>query len=420
MQEWSGAISHSRMLQLNEQLVLDHVRERGRISRTEIATELGLSGATVSRAVRRLADAGLVLEEPGASTRGRRRTDVTFNERSGCVIGIDLGGTKCHGVLADLAGGVLREQVWSTDAFGDPFATLLEALRQLGSSEARGSSPLAAVAIGVPAIIDQADGVAVSGPNVHWHGFPIVAEVRSRLDVPFLIDNDVNLAALGHAWKGDARGVSDFAVVNLGTGIGAAIVADGRLLRGHGSSAGEVGYLVLDRKRLRASRDGDLGVFETEASGPALARIATSALEASDRPSVLRDGGAGPTPAEVFAAAASGDRIARHVVATMVDYVAMALVAIGAVADPEVVILDGAVGRALAASATRIQELVDRHLPTPPRVIVSTLSEGATALGAVAAALDLSRGASFQTGHPWRRRALGGRPGTSPEPRNAA
>jgi glucokinase len=224
-----------------------------------------------------------------------------------------------------------------------------------------------------------------------------VSALSDRVRVPFVVDNDVNLAALGHAWRGDARGVRDFAVVNLGTGIGAAVVADERLLRGHASSAGEIGFMVLEREGLRAARVDDLGAFETMASGPALARIAERVLASSRRSSALRE--QRPlTPARVFVAAEAGDRVAREVVDAMVDHVAMAIIALGSVTDPDVVVLDGAVGRALDPYAGTIQGLVDRHLATPPRIVVSSLREGATALGAVAAALDLSRAARRSAG----------------------
>ena len=116
--------------------------------------------------------------------------------------------------------------------------------------------------------------MAIGGPNVHWHGFPLVSRLREHLDVPFVVDNDVNLAALGHAWKGDARGFSDFVVLSLGTGIGAAVVVDGRLLKGRNSGAGEVGYMVLDRDLLGAPRPDELGSFETLASGVGFATLA--------------------------------------------------------------------------------------------------------------------------------------------------
>jgi glucokinase len=379
------------MLQLNEQLVLDYVHAGGATTRPEIAASLGLSAATVSRIIRRLAGRGLVREEPGHSTGGRPRTTITFNARSGCVIGIDLGGTKCHAMLADLSGALLLEEVRRSDADGSPFETLVESIHRLERRKERAGAPLVAVAVGVPAIVDPEGGVALGGPNVHWHGFPLVARLRDELDVPFVVDNDVNLAALGHAWKGDARGFRDFVVLSLGTGIGGAVVVDGRLLRGRSSGAGEVGYMVLDRSQLGVPRPDDLGSFEMLASGVGLAMLAREAIESDARPSSLREIDGDVTSKDVFHAAIAGDTVAKELVARMVEHVAMAIINMGSMADSDVVVLDGSVGLAMGRWAPEIEALAAKHLPSPPKVVISSLAGEATAIGAVAAALDLSR-----------------------------
>ena len=386
----SGAIRHGLMLQLNEQLVLDFVHEQGSTTRPEIAAALGLSAATVSRIIRRLVERDLAREEPGASTGGRPRSTISFNATSGCVIGIDLGGTKCHAMLADLSGEILVEEVRATESDGSPFETLATSIERLIRHRKRAGAALAAMAVGVPAIVDPATGVAIGGPNVHWQGFPLVSELRDRFDVPLVVDNDVNLASLGHAWKGDARGLSDFVVLSLGTGIGGAVVVDGALLKGQKSGAGEIGFMVLDRSLLRATRDDDLGAFETQASGVGLAEMAREALAATDVASSLRDR-ADIGSREVLEEALAGDGVASGVVDSMIDYVAMAIIATATVADPETVILDGSVGRGLEPWIPELSVLVSRHIPVPPEIVVSSLGGESTAIGAIAAALDLSR-----------------------------
>jgi glucokinase len=386
-----SANRHGLMLQLNEQLVLDFVHAEGATTRPEIAASLGLSAATVSRTIRRLVGRGLVSEKPGQSTGGRPRSSITFNALSGCVIGIDLGGTKCHAMLADLSGDLLFEEVRRSDADGSRFETLVGSVRRLIRRKERAGAPLGAVAVGVPAIVDPDTGTAIGGPNVHWHGLPLVPMLRERLDVPFVVDNDVNLAALGHAWKGDVRGFSDFVVLSLGTGIGAAVVVDGRLVKGRYGGAGEVGYMVFDRNQLHTARADGLGAFETLASGVGLAELAAAALEHDRRASTLRDLRHPPTSRDVFAAADGGDVIAAAIVERVVEHVAMAVINVGSVVGTDVVVLDGSVGLALGRHAPVIEDLAARHLPSPPHVIVSSLAGEATAFGAVAAALDLSR-----------------------------
>jgi glucokinase len=370
---------HASMLEVNEFLVLDHVRAVRETTRTDLVRSLGLSPASVSRIVRRLAEQRLVVESPGESRGGRPRVTVQFNSQAGSVIGIDLGGTKCHGMLADLAGEVFWQELRPTDQDGSPERTLAGVLRTLTERAERMGRPLQAVAVGVPAVVDPVTGLALGGPNVHWDGFPIVDRLRALVDVPVAVDNDVNLAALGHAWRGDARGRASVVTLAIGTGIGAAIVLDGRIVKGSHGAAGEVGYLVLRHDQLGEPARSGLGAFERIASGPAIVLRASELL------------GGTWTPERVFAAAATGDPGAEALLRDTVDHIAMALIAIVSTVDPEVVILEGSVGRAFAPYVEAIRSVIADHVPAAPEVVVSSMGGDATTLGAVAAALRLAR-----------------------------
>ena len=150
--------------------------------------------------------------------------------------------------------------------------------------------------------------------------------------------------------------------------------------------------MVLDRDLLRAERPNDLGSFETLASGVGVAMLAREALRADGSQSSLRSLPQAVTSLDLFAAA---DLLVMRSRLTssrgVVDHVAMVVIALGSVVDPDVVVLDGSVGLALGRWAPDIEALAARHLPTHPRVLTSTLAGEATAIGAVAAALDLSR-----------------------------
>ena len=102
-----------------------------------------------------------------------------------------------------------------------------------------------AVVVGIPAVIDPGTGLATAGPNVHWQGFDLMGILAAEVAEPFEVDNDVNLGALGQAWRGAGRGVHSFVTISLGTGIGGGIVIDGHLIRGRHNAAGEVGYLPV-------------------------------------------------------------------------------------------------------------------------------------------------------------------------------
>jgi glucokinase len=376
------------LLEANDFRVLDQVRLSAETTRSQLSEALGLSGATVSRVIRRLVQEGHVIQRPGTSTGGRPGHVLEYNRRSGCVIGIDLGGTKCHGGIADLGGELLDEDVVPARAEGTPFDTLAAMVDRLLARAARLRLPVQGVAIGVPAIIDPDAGLAYAGPNVGWHGFPLRDQLEARLDVPFVVENDVNLAALAHAWRGNARGVRDFVVVAIGTGIGAAVVINGRLVKGRHNAAGEIGSMVLGAGNLGRGKPGELGDFERVAAGPAIvARFAAARPHPDDSLT-----GEPPTAEDAFAAAVGGDPTARQIVNDAVDSLSVAIIAMIATIDPEAVILDGSVGRAFEPFLDQIRERIVAHVAAlPPRLSVSSLGTNATVLGAVAAALQLGR-----------------------------
>lgn len=404
--------------ELNTFLLLDAIRSRGEATRRQLGRELGLSDASVSRIVKRLLAAGTIEELPGeGAVRGRTPSILRFVGPAGGVIAVDLGGTRCHGALADLAGGTLatdfREpsaEPGGGESGGDAAGTLLACIEALEAAARDLGIPVRAVVVGIPALIDPVSQLAVAGPNVHWQGFDLLGILRERLSEPFEVDNDVNLAALGEAWRGQGRGIQSFVTVSLGTGIGGAVVIDGHLVRGSHNAAGEVGYFPFWRYpapaapaqaagRAPAQAAGraagqDRPGFEDVAAGPALRARATELLAQAHHPG---GGQAGPQVtlgeafdvADVFAAAARGDALGGQVVAELTAHVAAAITGITALVDPERVILDGAIGRALEPWLPALRDAVAACVFRPPDIVVSGLGQDAAVTGAIARALAL-------------------------------
>lgn len=370
--------------ELNTFLLLDAIRSRGEATRRQLGRELGLSDASVSRIVKRLLATGIIEELPGeGAVRGRTPSILRFVGPAGGVIAVDLGGTRCHGALADLAGGTLATDVRHQDHgqlgdAGDAAARLLRCIEALKAAAVAEAIPVRAVVVGIPALIDPVSQLAVAGPNVHWQGFDLLSILRDRLAEPFEVDNDVNLAALGEAWRGQGRGIQSFVTMSLGTGIGGAVVIDGHLVRGSHNAAGEVAYFPVWHGT-RARRG-----LEDVASGAALRARAAELL------------GSVPTTlsgdfqvADVFAAAARGDELGAQVVAELVSHVAAAIAGIAALVDPQRVILDGAVGRALQPWLPGLCETVAAEVFRAPEIVVSGLGQDAAVTGAIARALAL-------------------------------
>jgi glucokinase len=386
-----GGIRHNTMLELNEFLVLDYIRDHTETSRTDISRDLGLSAASVSRIVARLIRAQVVAEAPDSrNVPGRPPGRILFNGRAGAVMAIDLGGTKCHGALADVSGAIVAEDLRPTRSSGTPFETLLDVIGVLHREAERRALPMAALVIGVPAIVDPETGTASEGPNVAWNQFALVEHLRERLSVPFVVENDVKLAALAQAWRGAGRGVSDFATISIGTGIGAAFVANGELVRGRHNAAGEIGNLVLTRDQLREPRTGGLGGFESVASGPAIAQRGEQLLAARG-PDTSRLIPGAVTSEHVFEAALQGDPVAQELLEELLDHVALAIISVAAGFDPAMVILDGGVGRSLEPYLGRLADRIGTHVPWVPELRVSNLGPNATVVGAIATALRLVR-----------------------------
>ena len=379
-------MERSSVTEVNEFLVLDAIRSAGQATRPQLATSLGLSAASVSRIVKRLLAQGLVSDEPGPSDGvGRNRDLLRFNRRAGAVIAIDLGGTKCHGALADLAGEVVREDVRPTFASGSPAQSLLASVAALREAAAQEDLPVRAVSVGIPAVINPDTGRVDAGPNVDWHGFDLVGLLNQELSEPFVVENDVNLAALGEAWRGAGVGTGSFVTLSLGTGIGAAIVLDGNLVRGRHNAAGEIGYLVTGRSQLRGRPAAGL---EGLISGAALTERARVLIKARPERTALDPSAV--TPALLFEAAAA-DPVARVVIGELIDQVAITVTAITAFVDPERVILDGSIGRALAPYLGKIDALVSRAAYRAPELATSALGPNATVIGAIASALARHR-----------------------------
>jgi glucokinase len=366
--------------ELNTFLVLDAIRSRGHVTRRQLVTDLGLSNASVSRIVKRLLSAGLIAEEPGASAiRGRIPAVLRFIGPAGGVIAVDLGGTRCHGALADLAGGVVAEDFGPAGEGSDAVDALLRCIAALEARAAELAMPVRAAVVGIPALIDPATGLATAGPNVHWQGLDLLGMLRDNLQLPFEVDNDVNLGALGQAWRGAGRGAHSFVLISLGTGIGGAVVIDGHLIRGRHNAAGEVAYFPVGAEAEPAAG------FEDVASGTAL-RVRAAELIRAGRPSSLSGEYA---VAGIFAAARNDDPAGGQVIRELVAHVAAAITGATALVDPERIILDGSIGRALEPWLDDLRSAVAAGVFRPPDIVISKLGPNATVLGAIARALAI-------------------------------
>ena len=239
----------SLLRELGEQAVLETIFREGPITRPEIAAATTLSKPTVGAAVSRLEHAGLVRAagtRPGQ--RGRKPVAYVVSNRAGFVVGADIGGTNVRVATSDLFGEQIGEAKRPTTKDGSRAVGLQilemvsEAIDQAAATHGR---PLA-LGISTPGVVDQSSGRVTLAYNLTPEGgFDPLAVIRERFDLPVLVDNNVNLAAVGEKWFGLARGISTMVFIGIGAGIGMGIIIDDELVRGAHGAAGEIGYLPL-------------------------------------------------------------------------------------------------------------------------------------------------------------------------------
>jgi glucokinase len=248
------------------------------------------------------------------------------------IIGIDVGGTKMSGGLASPDGTLIARSRYHTDRAGGAEAGLRLICTIIEELQARGAVERIGVGFGGP--VDFERGVVLRSHHVAaWEGFALRDELSRRFGVPVVLDNDANTGTLGEWRFGAGRGLRDIVYVNVGSGIGGGVVANGQLVRGKGNLAGEIGHMVVRRGGPRCTC-GKQGCLEACASGDAIARRGREAL------------GRPVKGEELFALAREGNGTAREVLAGVIDDLAVGIGAAVSLLDPGAVIIGGGLSEA--------------------------------------------------------------------------
>jgi len=371
---------------LNRCAILDQIRSCSPISRVEISRNLSMSMPTVMRLVDGLIAEDLVRPLPSvAPSGGRPRALLAFNGTSFSVIGIDLGGVKMFGTVADLSGNIQFEKYKSCkDTNSESLTCLFELIEELINAPRPETQRIRGIGIGAAGVTKNPEGVVEWAPSLGWRNLPLKKILEERYGLPVFVENDVNLAALGEYGFGSSKGASSLVCISIGTGIGSGIVINRAIYRGFHQAAGEIGYLLPDRNALKMKYH-QFGALDTVASGSGIAESGKKRLI---------DLGF-PVPEEfsaeyVFESAAKGQSWAIDVVADAIDYFSLAIASVIAVLDPEVIVLGGGVTKSSDGLIPPIIERLKDSLATLPRIEKSILGTRATVLGAIILVLDVT------------------------------
>jgi len=375
--------------------ILHAVLSAGETTRNELAQETGLSAATVATVVGELVAEGIVAEaRVNANRVGRPTATLVMNADRGRVVGIDVAETYVRAVLFDAALTQLAsreeqrdEHVMDADSIVEGIGRVLDVLL---SDTGTDRSSVLGVGVAVPGLVQGPSGVSVVVPHWNWHKVEL-DHLRERIGLPIVIDNPLKVIATAELWMGSGRFASSMATINLGTGVGAGIALEGRILRGATNSAGEWGHslLVLDG---RVCRCGRRGCVEAYVGAPGIQQ--TLREIDPDHPLVsvdhqrefigaLAEALQGPDPDA--AAVATIEKTAYYLGSALADLVA--------IVNPEVVTLTGwttwALGdRLLPATRERLRSQAPGNSSLDLQLEVSTVRGNSVTTGVATIALE--------------------------------
>ena len=318
---------------------------------------------------------------------------MTVNMEKPYVVGMDIGGTNTVFGVVDSRGNVLASDSIKTqeheeiDEYVDAVCKkLIPLLQQFGGAE-----KFKGMGVGAPNG-NYYKGTIEFAPNLPWKGvIPLAAMFEDKLGIPTALTNDANAAAIGEMTYGAARGLRDFIMITLGTGVGSGIVVNGQLVYGHDGFAGELGHVVVERDG-RICGCGRKGCLETYCSATGVARTAREFLVARSEPSLLRE-----IPAEeieskdVYDAAIKGDKLALEIFEYTGTILGRALADFIAFSSPEAIILFGGLAKSGDLIMKPIQKAMDENVlkiyAGKTKLLLSQLKDadaavlGASALG---------------------------------------
>jgi len=379
---------------INERTLLEYLRNHKPTSRAQLARATRLSKPTVSQALASLENAGLVraVGQSISSKGGRIAILYETNPDAGYVVGVDVGRGWVRAAVANLASQIVARNDKPNDAqSASALVALISHLaRDVVADAGLSWSQVVHAVIGTPGVFDERSKRVLFASNLpEWGRHGMLAELQAAFGLSLSVENDANLAALGERSFGWGSSASTFVYIWIGTGVGMGIVINGALYRGARGAAGEIGFLPFGSDEVLEESgkisDSYLGMFEEATAAGGIARLA----QELGLPASL-------SPKQIFDAAQQGDSKALVVVEQEGYRLALAIAAITAVLDPELVVLGGGIGQRGELLIPPLERRLQQLTPLRPRIVASKLGGDSVLLGSIATALEVAHNLVFQ------------------------
>ena len=263
------------------------------------------------------------------------------------VFGVDIGGTTVKIGLFSIEGELLDKWEITTrkdDGGAYILQDITDSINAKLTEKGISKEDVKGVGMGVPGPVKE-DGTVVKCVNLGWGVFNAADELSELVGLPVKVGNDANMAALGEYWQGGGKSYQNIVMITLGTGVGGGIIINGKMLSGVNGAGGEIGHMPIDPDEQDVCNCGKKGCLEQYASATGIVRLANRALQASDKPSVLREAKY-VSAKEIFDAAKSGDNLALELMEEHGKRLGYALASVACVVDPEAFVIGGGVSKA--------------------------------------------------------------------------
>lgn len=377
---------------LNRRSVIDMIRTEGPINKAEIARVTDLSIPTVMKLTDEFLKNGLIrLAGKRESNGGKRPELLELVPNAFYIIGVDVGRNMLKALVMNLDGTIISKKMSNTGNDTSPeviIDRLICLIDETITDSHIAKEKILGMGIGMPGLLDVENGIVLFSPDFHWENVKLTEPIKQHFSMNICMENSNRAQAMGEKWFGVGLNSEYFICVNLGHGIGSAIVEGGEFYRGSCGSSGELGHITLEKNGPQCDC-GNYGCLEVLASGNAIAGKAKKEI-ASAKSSIMLDLANGHIDAVdakiVFDAAKNGDQLAKSIVDEAIEYIGIGLASYINLLDPDLIILAGGVvnsGDILISGIKKIiKERQMKYAGRKVKIRVAKLGADATAIGA--------------------------------------
>ncbi len=321
-----------------------------------------------------------------------------MNEKK--IIGVDLGGTSIKFAVVTQTGQVIDQWNMLTDVSDQGSRitpSIIEAINSYMQANGYGPDDFIGIGMGTPGTVDRERGTVIGAFNLNWKTEqPLRELIEAGTGIPFYLDNDANVAALGEQWVGAGNNEPDVVFVTLGTGVGGGVIMNGQLLHGAVGAAGEIGHMTVDRNGYLCTC-GNVGCLETVASATGIVRVAMDDAESFEQGTPLRDRILAKEAVDtkvVMDMAKEGDAYALYVVNKISEHLGYAAGNIGNILNPSTIVIGGGVSKAGEFLVDYIRKHFDVYafptVRTSTKIRLAQLGNDAGVIGASSLVLNES------------------------------